>query len=101
VNRTLEKTGGEIEWEHGLVTSLTKLAEAAPQETLTILRLYLLDWGLGGRQRPFFMRDDVKSALGYLYGNADTKAGTESLINDLIHKGGKPYWVLKKLLGKE
>jgi hypothetical protein len=102
VRRTVEKTGGEVGWEYGLQKTCAKLANASPQDTLAILRLHLFDWGLGGGSRRFFfMRDGWLSALRSLYGNAATRAGTEALINDLIFKGGAPYWGLKSVLGKE
>lgn len=100
---TLEKTGGELEWEYGLQKSILDLVVAAPSDTLAILRSHLLDWGLkaGWGQRFFFMRDDWQEALTILYKNSSTKAGTELLINDLILKGGQLFWGLKKVLENE
>lgn len=100
VKTTLEKTSGELEWEYGLQKSISQLAVAAPADTLAILRSHLLDWGLkaGVSQRFFFLREDWQDAFRILFENPSTKAGTEALINELVFKGSRTYWDLKKII---
>lgn len=103
VRQTVDKTGGEIEWELGLQQSIAKLASSAPDDTLVIMRKHILDWGVGAeeKQKFFFMRDDWIEAFRILHNNPTTKEGTVSLINDLILKGGRRFWDLKNILKSE
>ena len=99
VRKTLEKTNGIVE-EHKLNNTETnvQLARAAPQDTLEIARLYLLEgevrndksyWSLNG--------DEWDDALRILYETPETKIGTENLINELV-EGGRPFWGLAEIV---
>ncbi len=100
VKKTLEKTGGAVDWEYGLMKSIPALAKSAPSDTLAILRLFLLEGGVRSKQLqiPFYMDNEWFEALKILYGNPDTKFGTYTLIDDLIREGGSVFWKLKEVL---
>lgn len=100
VRKTLEQTGGEIEWEYGLTDSLSDLSREAPEETIRILELYLkyLSTKEGGGwvniDQGFI--DIFKS----LYKNPATSEKTYILINDLLLLGGQKFWILKDALNE-
>ncbi len=100
IAQTLEKTSGALDWEYGLSKTIIKLAEEAPEETLAIIRLYLLEGGVRNKQlkMPFMRSDEWFEAIGILYKKAETKDGTYRLINDLIAEGGNLFWKLKEVL---
>ena len=99
--RTLEKSKGEINWDYGLIKSLPTLAEQAPEETLRILKSYLLDHFLSKPDsfHGSVFIDDFVSAFEILYRNIATKSATYNLINELILKGSSRFWKLKEVLG--
>ncbi len=100
VHKTLEDSQGVLDWEYGLVKSIVPLAEAAPLDTIVILRLYLLEGGIStGQSRiPFSVDKEWFEAFKILYNNPDTKADTYALINDLIRDGSSTFWKLKEVL---
>ncbi|MDO8591236.1 MAG: hypothetical protein Q7R65_04665 [bacterium] len=99
IDRTLDKTGGDIEWEIGFVDSLPTLAKAAPEKTLSSLRHHLIDGSILTRARGFIRLDsDLIDVFKVLYTNASTREGTRSLINDLLPIGGGQFWGLKTVL---
>ena len=102
LKQTLERTDGFLEWQHELVKSAPQLAQAAPQETLAIARLYLFEGGVHGNgQRNLWYWDDHKKwleAFGILYRCQTTKLETTALINQLVGEGGRAFWPLKKIL---
>ena len=102
LKQTLEKTDGFLEWQHELIKSAPQLAQAAPQETLAIARLYLLEGGVhGNEQRTLWHWDSDKKwleAFGILYRCQTTKRETSALINQLVGEGGRAFWPLKKIL---
>lgn len=99
IDKTLEKTGGDVDWELGMVDSLPDLAKAAPEKTLSILRRYLLD-GSTLRERPGYLRmdQDLRVVLRDLYANSTTKEATYQLINDLLPIGNGQFWDLKDIV---
>lgn len=100
VKKTLEKTRGIFDWHLGLNESIVQLAKDAPEDTLEIVRLYLLDGGIHGTNRLILLHidDEWIEALKILYSNQTTKSGTDILINNLILDGGSAFWELKKIL---
>ncbi len=102
LGRTLEKSKGEINWDYGLIKSLPVLAEQAPEETLRILKAYLLDHCLNKPEsfRNSIYVDDFVTAFNILYKNSTTKSAIYDLINELILKGGSRFWKLKEVIEK-
>jgi hypothetical protein len=43
IKRTLEKTGGILDWDYALMKNIVRLAKESPENTLEILRLFLLE----------------------------------------------------------
>lgn len=101
--RTLEKSKGEINWDYGLIKSLPILAEQAPEETLKILKAYLLEHCLNKPEsfRNSIYVDDFVTAFNILYKNSDTKSAIYDLINELILKGGSRFWKLKEVINND
>jgi len=100
---TLDKSNGQIDWEYGLIKRLSILAEIAPNETLDIIRSYLLDKekNLNPNRRMFpLYNKEIKSALEIIYknGNKGIKQSITSLINILIEKGSSMFWDLEEII---
>jgi len=102
VRKTLEKTKGVLGWDYGLMKSIIQLAKAAPEDTLVIARLYLLEKGVhsGQGRAPFYINKEWYETLQVLYGNSATKSRTYALIDDLIREGGSVFWKFKEILNK-
>ena len=102
VKQTLEKTNGLLDWQHELIKSAPQLAQAAPEETLAIARLYLREGGVhGNEQRTLWHWDSDKKwleAFEILYRCQTTQLETTALINQLVGEGGRAFWKLKKIL---
>ncbi len=98
--RTLEKTRGVIDWDYNLQQSLPVFVKVAPQDTLAILRLYLLDY-LSQKmehQGYFHLDDEITEVFEALYNNPDTKQGVYDLIDALLPRGNGAFWKLKDVL---
>ncbi|OGH88636.1 MAG: hypothetical protein A3J93_00890 [Candidatus Magasanikbacteria bacterium RIFOXYC2_FULL_42_28] len=98
--QSLEKSNGDIEWEHGVINRLPDFANAAPEDTLIILELYLMQQVVAG---PGYFAyslygDSITTALKTLYKNSQTKDGVVNLINELLVKGSNRFWELKKVI---
>ena len=101
VRMTLEKTGGKVEWDYGMMQSLAIMAESAPDNTLKILKLYLLGTkGLFSHRPLFYMDDELMGIFKTLYNNPVTKEGTCRLINELLPIGSGQFWKLKDVINK-
>ncbi|MXZ22030.1 MAG: hypothetical protein F4Y84_15750 [Caldilineaceae bacterium SB0665_bin_25] len=102
VRETLERTNGFLTWDEGLVKTSPRLAQATPEDTLEIARLYLHEGGVRGKnQQVLWLWDSDNEwieALEILYRNPSTKAKTESLINRLVGEGERAFWPLKPIL---
>ena len=102
VKETLEKTNGILEWRYELLKSAPQLAQAAPEETLEIARLYLLQGGVRGQEQGTLWHWDHDNkwieAFEILHSHPTTKAATTALINRLVGEGGRAFWPLKKIL---
>lgn len=98
--QTLEKTKGYIEREYGLIRSFVIFAEEAPEDTLRILRAYLLEEVAQHdpvRAWPHIDRE-VFDAFNELYKNKAMRDEVRTLINDLLpHRNGL-FWELKSVL---
>ena len=105
VRETLERADGFLTWDNGLVKTSPQLAQAAPEDTFEIVRLYLHEGGVRGQNQQvlWLLDSDNKwfDALEILYRNPATKEATESLINRLVGEGGRAFWPLKRILDEE
>lgn len=103
IRKTLEKTNGifDNDWGHKLNNPETniQLAQAAPQDTLEIARLYLLKGEVWVNQPYSLHGDEWYDAFKVLYNNLETRAETAVLINALVQEGGRPFWHLAKIIG--
>ena len=104
VRQTLEKTNGILEWQHELIKSAPQLAQAAPEETLRIARIYLIKGGVRGDEQGTLWHWDSDNkwieAFELLYRCQTTKLETTALINQLVGEGGRAFWPLKKILAE-
>jgi|Deesub1362A_J573_1020465.scaffolds.fasta_scaffold01036_9 hypothetical protein len=100
VKKTLEKTKGVLNWDRGLLKSLSKLSKEAPVETLEIARYFLLEgWVRGDApHRHFYLENEWIKALTILYQHSETKYNTYLLIDQLIREGGRLFWGLKNIV---
>jgi len=98
--KTLEKTQGNIEWEYGLMKSLVKLATKAPEETVQLLRHYLL--GLtttkGVTRGWIYLESEMFDTFKVLYNNPSSKSATYNLINELLPLASGQFWKLKEVI---
>lgn len=96
--KTLEKTGGEIDWNYGLMESLPEFLKVDPEETLKILDLHLKN--LNTKEGGGWIRvdEDLLGIFKDLYRNPVTKEGAYNLINELLILGSQRFWILKNAL---
>jgi hypothetical protein len=100
IRRTLEKTKGLIEWEHGMMESLVSLASVAPGAVLESLRLHLLVGRVDNPsdRRWVYVDDGLVEIFKILYVDPATKEPTRKLINDLLPLGNGQFWRLKEAM---
>lgn len=105
VRETLERSDGFLTWDNGLVKTSPQLAQAAPEDTLEIVRLYLHEGGVRGQnQQVLWLWDSDNQwieAFKILYRNPSTRVETKGLINRLVVEGGRAFWPLKRILEGE
>lgn len=103
MKETLEKTKGKLDREYGIVEITPRLAEVAPNETLRIIDLLLLEGYVrdrdGNEMFPHW-EQEWRRALKILYNKQETKSGAEALISKLIEEGGQQFWDLEDI-GKD
>lgn len=101
IAETLDATGGELKWDYELTKSIEKLAAEAPEEALSILEKHFM-WLIENEKHFFPIRDDKEwfGAFKILFdcGDKEISDATYSLINKLIEKGGKPFWILEDIV---
>jgi len=98
--KTLEKSGGDISWDYGLLKRLAVFAEKDPQNTFKIIKNYYLDKDNNlnrHRQIPIY-EDDVKEALKIIYQKFDNKQIIINFIDTLIEKGSSVFWNFKDII---
>jgi len=100
MRRTLEKSGGDIDWEYGMMKSLPILAKVEPAETIEILSLYFKNKATpGGRGRGWFhVGNEQVEIFKTLYQNPATRDRTHKLVNELLPLGNGQFWQLKEAL---
>jgi len=101
ISQTLDLTNGDLEWNYGLIKSIEELAKVAPQETLHILEKHFLAQ-IENTQKYFRIQEDKEwyNAFKILYAvrNKKLKGTAYELINKLIQKGGRQFWVLEDIV---
>jgi len=99
LRKTLEKTDGNLEWEHGFIKTLEKMSKVAPQDTIKIISLYLVtDDGQDKVRFSGFIERELFKVFEVLYKNQNTKQQTYDLINALLPLGNGKYWELKEVI---
>jgi len=100
VRKTLEKTDGAVEWDHNIQESLPAFAEASPDETLEICKLYFLNYLAKKAENQGWIHIDDKmlGVFKTLYENPSTKEGTTELISALLPYGNGVFWKLKEIV---
>lgn len=100
IKMTLEKSHGDIEWDHGFTQIIEELVAVAPEAFVSIARSYLLEGAIkkGRFMRPMRYDQQWFTVFSTLYKNSETRTATITLINELIEKGGSDYWELKKVI---
>lgn len=100
IAETLIKSEGIIDWEYGTEKRLLEFANADPEATLIIFeKIFLGSLVNAQRLNWFSLDDDQIEAFRVLYEFDHEK--TEDLINQLLIKGGKPFWPLKDIINKK
>lgn len=101
--KTLEKTKGYVEWEYGLMRSLSTFTKEAPEDTLVILRAHLLEEV--AKHEPvrtwLHMDAEIYDTFKELYKNEATKEGVRILIDNLLPYRNGMFWGLKTILEDE
>lgn len=99
INQTLDATKGDLKWDYGLIKSIEKFASDAPEDTLKILEKHFLA-AIGNEQKHFPIQADKEwyNAFKILYANQSISVDTYNLINRLIEKGGRQFWLLEDIV---
>ncbi|TSC83897.1 MAG: Uncharacterized protein G01um101413_700 [Parcubacteria group bacterium Gr01-1014_13] len=101
---TLKKSGGDIDWDYGLLKRLPYLAEKNPEKCLEVIWYYLLDsdnkLNSFRHRGPLLYDGQIKEALSVIYknGNKVVQEKVVKLINILIEKGSSTFWQLKEVV---
>jgi hypothetical protein len=103
LNKTLAKTSGYLEWTYGLTQMLPRLAKESPEETLALLRSYLLEEVAKHQPIRTWIHIDreITDALIEIYKNANLKINVKSLIDDLLPYRDGLFWNLKSILNTD
>lgn len=101
--RTMKKSGGNADWEYGLMKRLKIFAEKNWEATLDVIRNYFLDANNKINENlryPIIYREELKEALEVIYNKEDKniKKQVKKLISDLIDAGSSNFWYLKDVL---
>lgn len=98
VAKTLVKSNGKINWDHGIISRLNNFVDVDPSNTFIIVKKYLLDglYSENSNNRWFYLDDEKIKVFKKLYKAKPTE--TEELINSLLGKGGSTFWPLKDIV---
>ena len=103
VKQTLKKADGVLYRDVELAKASPRLAQAAPEDTLEIARLYLHDGGVCRKnQQVLWLWDSDNQwieTFEILYRNPSTKVETEGLINKLVGEGGRAFLAVEAAIG--
>jgi len=102
IKKTMILIDGDIDWEYGLTKTIIKLSEISPEDVIDITRHFFV----GGIEsdnlrRHHHVDGEWSTALKNIFINGDIKIKNKiyDLIDELIEKGGSPFWVLKDVIG--
>lgn len=98
IARTLQITGGALNWDYGLEELFPKLSIEAPEHAVQILRLYFLGDNGITKQEHFFIEDTYIDVFKTLFANPVTKEEARTLVNDLLPQGNRQFWKLKQAI---
>lgn len=100
ISKSLEKSGGELDWDYGMIKLLPKFATEAPENTLRILQMYLTGPSVGDNllHTSVYIESDLFDVFKILYLNPISKVGTGVLINKLLPLLDGQFWKLRKIL---
>ena len=105
VKQTLKRANGVLYRDVELVEASPRLAQAAPEDTFEIARLYLYEGGVRGKNQRVLWHWDSDNewieAFEILYHHPSTKVKTEGLIHKLVGEGGRVFWPLKRVYDEE
>ena len=98
--RTLEKTNGVIEWQHGVLAALQELARVSPSIVVQCLRLRLVEAGAADPAHSgwVYVDDELINTFRILYREPTSQEATQKLINDLLPIGNGQFWRLKEAM---
>lgn len=99
ISKTLEKSGGLLRWDYGLIKSISIFAENSPRHTLKIARWFLLEGGIkkgARRQITLYIDSEWFDVFKILYDKMPSE--TYKLIDDLVREGGKTFWKLEEIV---
>lgn len=97
--RTLRKSGGRLDYTHGLEVKLLELASVNPKATLEIVEKFLLGEVAGSQRLGWFQVDQKQIDVFTLLYVAEPQK-TEALINELLTRGGPVFLPLRDILKK-
>lgn len=97
--KTMERSGGVLEYDYNLKQKLSEFANVDPESTLTILEKFLLEGTLVNRDRMWMSMDTARVEVFKILYKANSERTTR-LINDLwAHpNGGRHFWILGEVL---
>jgi hypothetical protein len=100
VQKTVVKSGGNVEWDYGIIQNLEKFAQVNPGATLDILEHYLLQGEVLNphRERWFMIDRELVDTLELVHKDDNLKERVNGFINLLISAGGQQFWPLKNIL---
>jgi hypothetical protein len=98
--RTLEKTNGVIEWQHGVLAALQELAPISPSTVMQCLRLRLVEARAADPAHSgwVYADDELIKTFRILYREPTSQKATRKLISDLLPIGNGQFWRLKEAM---
>jgi len=103
IRQTLEKSGGALSWERGMMKSLPTLAREQPSDSLEIIRLYFKYKAdpANANRGWLYIDSGTTDIFKILYENSETKKATYQLINQLLPLSNGQFWRLKEVLKED
>jgi hypothetical protein len=100
IRRTLGKTNGAVEWQHGMMETLRALAAVSPEDVVEALRSHLYTGRVTDPSARGWVHvdDNLVETFKVLCANDSTDESARRLINDLLPLGNGRFWRLKEAL---
>ncbi len=102
VNKILNRSQGDIDWDYGLLQRLVIFAKINPDITLEIIQSYLLNSDKNinqNRRTPLGYNHEIRDALKIIYlSDERQKQKVMDLVDILIEKGSSNFWSLKEII---